>query len=36
VPDVSRLSGPRQARTLANSFAGPFRQGVRAWASARR
>jgi hypothetical protein len=36
VPDVSRLSGPRQARTLANSFAGPFRQGVRAWVSARR
>ena len=31
VPDVSRLASPRQARTLANSFAGPFREGVRAW-----
>jgi hypothetical protein len=31
VPDVSRLSGPRQARTLASSFAGPFRQAVRDW-----
>lgn len=31
VPDVSRLASPRQARTLANSFAGPFRDGVRTW-----
>jgi [NiFe]-hydrogenase assembly, chaperone, HybE len=34
VPDVSRLSSPRQARTLASSFAGPFRDGVRAWLAA--
>ena len=31
VPDVSRLASPRQARPLANSYAGPFREGVRAW-----
>jgi len=35
VPDVSRLASLRQARTLANSFAGPFRDGVRAWLTAR-
>ena len=35
VPDVSRLAGPRQARTLASSFAGPFRDGVRAWLATR-
>lgn len=31
VPDVSRLTSPRQARTLAESFADPFRDGVRDW-----
>jgi hypothetical protein len=31
VPDVARLAGPRQARSLAASFAGPLRAGVRAW-----
>ncbi|HEY6793212.1 MAG TPA: [NiFe]-hydrogenase assembly chaperone HybE [Kineosporiaceae bacterium] len=34
VPDVSRLSSPRQARTLANSFAVPFRDAVRTWLTA--
>jgi hypothetical protein len=33
VPDVSRLTSPRQARTLAESFAAPFRDAVRAWLS---
>jgi hypothetical protein len=36
VPDVSRLASPRQARTLANSFAGPFRDAVRDWSASRR
>ena len=31
VPDVSRLTGSRQARALAESFAEPFRDGVRSW-----
>jgi [NiFe]-hydrogenase assembly, chaperone, HybE len=35
VPDVSRLSGPRQARTLASSFAEPFRGAVRLWLASR-
>jgi hypothetical protein len=33
VPDVSRLTSPRQARTLAESFAEPFRDAVRAWST---
>lgn len=36
VPDVSRLTSPRQARTLAGSFAGPFREAVRNWSAAAR
>ena len=36
VPDVSRLASPRQARTLANSFAGPFREAVRGWLATRK
>jgi hypothetical protein len=31
VADVSRLTSPRQARTLAESFAEPFRASVRTW-----
>jgi hypothetical protein len=31
VPDVSRLTGPAQARRLAASFAEPFRDAVREW-----
>jgi [NiFe]-hydrogenase assembly, chaperone, HybE len=33
VPDVSRLASHRQASTLANSFAVPFRDAVRTWRS---
>jgi [NiFe]-hydrogenase assembly, chaperone, HybE len=31
VPDVARLTSPRQARALAGSFAEPFREGIRHW-----
>jgi hypothetical protein len=36
VPDVSRLNGQRQARTLGTSFAVPFRDSVRAWVGSQR
>jgi hypothetical protein len=31
VADVSRLASPRQARTLAQSYVGSFREAVRVW-----